>query len=171
LSLPSWVPDWTRPTSLGYVVYPCPSTTFTASRGTDLSEFSFDRDCKELSVRAVVFDITTGITAYHDEELSFSRATEDGAMYRMGFGYLRELAMLELCRASKGHLVFVHEAARAGDEIVIVHGERVPFVLRRAGVKRRLIGCAFFSDIMAGQGLNPSSEHYVGGSTRTLTLV
>jgi hypothetical protein len=49
LSLPSWVPDWSHPTSLEYIMYPGPSHAYSASPEKDRSSFKFYRRTQTLS--------------------------------------------------------------------------------------------------------------------------
>ena len=172
LNLPSWVPDWTCTTSLEYILHPGPSAAFGASVGKDRSEFIFDRTGKKLSVRAAMFDhITEMIPDVLSEDLPEAWAKEYGSMGRMGFGYLTELSKQRRCITSKGYRVLVHESCQVGDLVIIILGERVPFVVRHARFSWRLVGCAYFSSIMQGEGLDSNSPYYVGSTTRSLTLV
>ena len=172
LNLPSWVPDWTCTTSLEYILHPGPSAAFGASVGKDRSEFIFDRTGKKLSVRAAMFDhITEMIPDVLSEDLPEAWAKEYGSMGRMGFGYLTELSKQRRCTTSKGYRVLVHESCQVGDLVIIILGERVPFVVRHARFWWRLVGCAYFSSIMQGEGLDSNSPYYVGSTTRSLTLV
>ncbi len=105
------------------------------------------------------------------EDLPEAWAKEYGSMGRMGFGYLMELSKQRRCITSNGYRVSVHKSCQVGDVVIIILGERVPFVVRHAGLCWRLVGCAYFSSIMQGEGLDPNSPYYVGGTTHSLTLV
>jgi len=140
--------------------------------GKDRSEFIFDSTSKKLSVLAARFDyITEIIPDSRSDESTQAWAEECRLMAQMGFDYLTKLSKQRRCITSKGYKVLIHESCRAGDLIIIILGERVPFVVRQTGLWWSLVGCAYFSSIMQGEGLDPQSQYYVGSTTHRLTLV
>ena len=172
LNLPSWVPDWSRTTSLEYVLHSSTPDTAGASVGKDRSSFTFDHSGKKLSVQGAFIDhITEATQVIYDENVSGVWAEEYAEMKQLGFGFLTKLTRQRCCATAKGNRLLAHHLAQVGDQIFIVYGERVPLVIRRSGVHYRFVGCAFLSSVMQGKGLAPNSPHYVGSSIQDLTLV
>lgn len=175
LSLPSWVPDWTCPTSPEYVLWPSPAVSAGASPNEDRSHFSFDEANKRLTLRvAFVTRVEAVGTVFHDRD-TVTDAWKDvyAAMTETGFGYLAKLTRQRRCRGASGEVIVAHEATQVGDQVIIVFGERALFVARPCGAQDRytLVGCAYSTSAMRGQGLNSGSPSCVRGSARQLVLV
>ena len=172
LVLPSWVPDWTRPISLEYTLHSGCHAALGASGGEDRAQFAFDRDAGRLSVRAVMFDhITEFQSTSSNNRAPELWAEEYESMEKLGFDYITKLGDQICCSTSSGHRILVQESSRVDDCIVIIYGERVPFVVRRHGPYWKLVGCAYFSSIMQGEVLNPQSRYFRRHLTEALILV
>jgi hypothetical protein len=65
----------------------------------------------------------------------------------------RGVHMRRLCRTTGGYIGLVPGGAGKGDEICLVKGARVPFVLRVCGDFRRFIGECYVHGIMDGEAL------------------
>lgn len=163
-SLPSWVPDWTYQTPWRYLLHPGPKAGLGASVREDRSAFTFDRSRKTLKVRAVLFDVVTSLSDGPD-------AGGEMAMDLLGFDYLGKLTTIIPCNTAKGYRAFVHWSTQVGDSIFVIHGERLLFVLRRAGAAWKIVGGAYLGYIMEGQALDVTSPYYVGASLENITLI
>jgi hypothetical protein len=61
--------------------------------------------------------------------------------------------MRRLCRTNSGYIGLVPGYAQEGDEVCVVSGARVPFVLRAQGTFYSLIGECYVHGIMDGEAL------------------
>jgi hypothetical protein len=106
-------------------------------------------------VRALIFDTINGAGADDDEYYSAC-----GEMMELGFGFLMYLKPRKSYTTRQGRRILADERAQADDEVVVIWGERVPFVIRRTGTNSQLIGWAFHKPIMRGEAFysSPASE-------------
>ncbi len=172
LSLPSWVPDWTcsLPTDYLWKFLLNPTRPSRTGAGDSMrrTTFDFHRASKTLRVRGAQFDTLKSLTYKHyvdeddDDEDDYDH---DEEAERLG------LDVEEQATTSNGHRAMVSESAKAGDSIFVICGERVPFVLRRAGSSWKLIGGAYIHCIMSGECLQRYSKHYLGDELQHITLV
>ena len=162
--LPSWVPDWSSQTPWEYLVYSDEKTLSGASTGHDRSDFIFNRSGKSLQVRAALFDVVTSVSYG-------CRSSDEADMADQGFDYLAKLTRVISCTTRGGHRPIVHGKTEVGDSIFVIHGERLPFVLRKSGAAWNLVGGAWLGCIMAGQALDTTSRYYVGDSLKYIKLI
>jgi hypothetical protein len=62
------------------------------------------------------------------------------------------------CTTESGYIGMVPQWSRVGDNICLIYGLDVPYVLRKVGEKLRLVGNSYFHGLMDGQGLDFSRE-------------
>ncbi|KAK3349692.1 hypothetical protein B0T25DRAFT_610595 [Lasiosphaeria hispida] len=89
--------------------------------------------------------------ACHDEE-TLSR------YWKTAMAFSHRLYNADFCFTKSGHVGLVPGAAITGDQISLVHGGGVPFLLRRDGQSYRLIGECYVHGIMHGEALRSGLE-------------
>ena len=105
-------------------------------------------------------EVYTAISSVQDmvDFLKTPRGTrEKGWKYRTtAAAFAKRLSNGRFCTTRKGYIGFVPYDAKLGDEICVVHGAVVPFVLRKlteSGKAYKLIGESYIHGIMYGEAL------------------
>ena len=96
---------------------------------------------------------------------SYRRSFQHSRLIINGFGYA---AGREFFASDRGHIGWAPPGAKAGDEIYMFHGCKLPFVIRRAvrpGGYYRLIGACYVQGFVDGEGLELPVE------TTTIKLI
>jgi hypothetical protein len=65
----------------------------------------------------------------------------------------RQVNSRSLCRTKNGFLGLVHEGTCIGDDVSILFGGRMPYILKRSGNTTRFAGEAYIHGLMKGEGM------------------